>query len=104
MTKICWNQNQIQIILQNIRVRDLLYRHKYNNFPLVVGDVPVDSEAPVVISSISRICRLSLSDVLIGVGLHACIHRGVSVYAFVSIGTHHRRHLPPLPNVNAKKD
>ena len=43
---------------------------------LVVGDVPVDSEAPVVTSSISRICRLSLLKVLIEVGLRACIHRG----------------------------
>ena len=51
---------------------------------LVVGDVSVDSEALVVISSISRICRLSLSEVIIGVGLRACIHR-VSVRAFVSV-------------------
>ena len=34
----------------------------------VVGDVSIDSEAPVVTSSISRICRLSLSKVLIGRG------------------------------------
>ena len=34
----------------------------------VVGDVPLDSEAPMVISLISRICRLSLSEMLIGVG------------------------------------
>ena len=42
----------------------------------VIGDVPVDSEAPVVTSSISRICRLSLSEVLIVIELRACIHRG----------------------------
>ena len=42
----------------------------------VVGDVPVDSGAPVMTSSISKICRLSLSEVLIGVGLRVCIHRG----------------------------
>jgi len=42
---------------------------------LYVGDVPIDSKAPVVTSSISRICWLGLSEVLIGVGLHACIHR-----------------------------
>ena len=41
----------------------------------VVGGVPVDSGAPVVTSSISRICRLSLSEVLIEVGLCACIYR-----------------------------
>ena len=34
----------------------------------VVGDVSVDNEAPVVTSSISRICRLSLSKVLIDRG------------------------------------
>ena len=42
----------------------------------VVGDVLVDSETPVVTSSISRISRFSLSEVLIRVGLRACIHRG----------------------------
>ena len=36
----------------------------------------VDSKAPVVTSSISRICRLSLLKVIIGLGLHTCIHRG----------------------------
>jgi len=64
-------------------VRDLLYRHKYNNFSLVVGDVPVDNEVSVVTSPISRICWLSLSEVLIGVGLRACIRRGEWAYAFV---------------------
>ena len=43
---------------------------------LVVGDMFVDSEAPVLTSSISRICQLSLSEVLIRVGLYACIDRG----------------------------
>jgi len=38
----------------------------------VVGDVSVDSEAPVVTSSISRICWPSLSELLKGVGC-ACI-------------------------------
>ena len=33
---------------------------------LVVGYISVDSEAHVVTSSILRICRLSLSEVLIG--------------------------------------
>ena len=42
----------------------------------VVGNVAVDIEAPVVTSSILRICQLSLSEVFIGVGLHAYIHRG----------------------------
>ena len=41
----------------------------------MVGNVHVDSEALVVTSSISRICQLSLSEVLIGVELHACTHR-----------------------------
>ena len=51
----------------------------------VVGEVPVDSGAPMVTSSISRICRLSLSEVLIGVGLRACIHRDECACVFVSI-------------------
>ena len=51
----------------------------------VVGDVPVDSEAPVVTLSILRICRLSLSEVLIGVELRACIHRDECARVFVSI-------------------
>ena len=51
----------------------------------MVGDVPVDSGAPVVTSPISRICRLSLSEVLIGVELHACIHRDECAYVFVSV-------------------
>jgi hypothetical protein len=42
----------------------------------VAGDVPIDSEAPVMISSISRICRLSLSEVLIEAGLLVRIHMG----------------------------
>ena len=50
----------------------------------VEGDVPVDSGAPMVTSSISRICRLSLSEVLIGVGLRACIHRDECACVFVS--------------------
>ena len=51
----------------------------------VVGDVPINSGAPVVTSSISRICRLSLSEVLIGVGLRACIHRDECACVFVSV-------------------
>jgi hypothetical protein len=39
----------------------------------VVDDVSIHSEALVVTSSIFRICRLSLLEVLIGVGLHECI-------------------------------
>ena len=39
----------------------------------------------VVTSSISRICRLSLSEVLIGVGLRACIHRDECACVFVSV-------------------
>ena len=51
----------------------------------VVGDVPVDSGAPVVTSSILRTCRLSLSEMLIGVGLRACIHRDERACVFVSV-------------------
>ena len=51
----------------------------------VVGDISVDSGAPVVTSSISRICRLSLSEILIGVGLRACIHRDECACVFVSV-------------------
>jgi hypothetical protein len=40
---------------------------------LVVGDMPIDNEARVVTSSISRTCRLNLSKVLIGVELCVCI-------------------------------
>ena len=43
---------------------------------ILSGVVPLDSEAQVVTSSFSRICRHSLSDMLIGVGLRVCIHRG----------------------------
>ena len=48
----------------------------------VVGDVLVDSKAPVVILSISRICRLSLLEVLIEVGLRVCIHRNKCVCVY----------------------
>ena len=43
----------------------------------VVGDVPVDSETDVCGDFVNLvICRLSPSDVLIGVGLRTCVHRG----------------------------
>ena len=51
----------------------------------MVGDIPVDSGVPVVTLSISRICRLSLSEILIGVGLRACIHRDEYACVFVSV-------------------
>ena len=51
----------------------------------VLGDVPVDSGALVVTSSILRICRLSISKVLIGVGLRACIYRDACACVFVSV-------------------
>jgi hypothetical protein len=38
----------------------------------VVGDLSVDSETSLVTSSISRISRLSLSGMIIKVGLRAC--------------------------------
>ena len=41
----------------------------------VIGDVPVDSEAPVVTSSILRIRRLNLWEVLVKIELRVCIHR-----------------------------
>ena len=50
----------------------------------VVGDIPVDSEVTVVTSSISKICRLSLSEVLIEVGLRVCIYRDECACVFVS--------------------
>lgn len=37
---------------------------------LLVGNVPIESDAPVMTSSILRIYRLCLSEVLKGVGLH----------------------------------
>jgi hypothetical protein len=48
-----------------------------NAILLVVGDMPIDNDAPVVISSISKICRLiSLSEVLIEIELlYACVSR-----------------------------
>ena len=42
----------------------------------VVGNVLVDSKTSVMTSSISKICRLGLSEVLIWAGLRACIHMG----------------------------
>ena len=47
----------------------------------VVGDVLVDSEVPVVTSSISRICRLSLQRCSQEQSLRSCVHRGVSMRA-----------------------
>ena len=46
----------------------------------MVGDVLVNSEAPMVTLSISRICQLSLSEVLIRVGLYACICERLRLY------------------------
>ncbi|KAF8760449.1 hypothetical protein HU200_010160 [Digitaria exilis] len=51
----------------------------------VVGNVPVGSEAPVVTSSIWRICRPSLSEVLIGVGLRAYVCRGKCAFVYMSV-------------------
>lgn len=51
----------------------------------VVSDVPVDSETPLVISSISRICWLSLSNVLIEIGLHAYFRRNKCVCVSVNV-------------------
>ena len=51
----------------------------------VVCDVSVDSGASVMTSSISKICRLSLSEMLIGVGLRACIHSDECACVFVSV-------------------
>ncbi len=49
----------------------------FNGFVFsVVGDVTVDSEAPVVISSISKMdLPAQFSKMLVGVGF-ACVHRG----------------------------
>ena len=51
----------------------------------LVDDVPVDREASVVTSSISKICRLRLLNVLIEVGLRVCIYRDECAYVFVSV-------------------
>ena len=51
----------------------------------VLDNVSGDSEAHMMTSSISRIYQLSLSEVLIGVGLCACIHRVECACVFVSV-------------------
>jgi hypothetical protein len=51
----------------------------------VVGDVPIDSETSMVTSSILRIYRLNLLEVLIRVGSCACFHMGECVCMFVSV-------------------
>jgi len=48
----------------------------------VVSDMSVDNEMPVMNSSISRVCRLSLSKMLIGLGLRVWIYK-VSVHACI---------------------
>ena len=50
-----------------------------------VDDVSIDSGAYVVTSSISKICRLRLLNVLIGVGLCVCIYRDECACVFVSV-------------------
>lgn len=50
----------------------------------VVGNMPIDSEASVVTSSISKkVCQLS--KVLIRIGLRACVRRGECAYVFLSV-------------------
>ncbi len=51
---------------------------RFNGFVRsVVGDVPVDSEASVVNSLISRMdVPAQFSKMLIGVGFRTCVHRG----------------------------
>ena len=51
----------------------------------VVGNVLLDSEAPVVALSISMICRLGLSEVLVEIGFRACIRRDKYVCVYMSI-------------------
>jgi hypothetical protein len=59
---------------------------KFNGVVLsVIDDVPVDSEATMICSSISMICRLRFSEVLIWIGLRACISRGEYVCIFVNV-------------------
>lgn len=41
----------------------------------VVGDMPIDNEVPTVTSSISRICRFSFSQVIVGIRFCAYICR-----------------------------
>ena len=47
----------------------------------IVDDMLVDSEVSMVASSISRICRLSLSEILIGVG-YMCACERLYLYFF----------------------
>jgi hypothetical protein len=51
----------------------------------MVGDVSVDNETLAVTSLISRISWLSLSEVLIGIGLRTCINRVECACIFISI-------------------
>lgn len=51
----------------------------------VVGDVPVDSEALVVTSGISRSSQLSISEALIGLDVCACVLRGEYSYVYMSV-------------------
>lgn len=50
-----------------------------------IGDVSIDIEASVVASSISRVYRLSLSNVLIEVGMCVCVRRGECAWVYVSV-------------------
>lgn len=62
-----------------------LFQNLTGTIVSVAGDVPINSEALVVILSISRICRLRISEVLIEVGLRMCIYRGERACVYVSV-------------------
>ena len=62
-----------------------LFQNLISTILTVVCDVSVDSEASVVISSISMIYQLNLMEILIWVRLCACIHGNKCVYGFVSV-------------------
>ena len=80
-----WNLATRIQILDSALVRPYSFQDLIGAIFLVIGDVPVDSEVPLVTSSISRICWLSLSKMLIEIGLRACIHRSECASAFVSV-------------------
>lgn len=75
---------RVRVLASTTRIFLDLFHDLTDAILLVVGDMPLDTEAPVVTLSISRICRISLLEVLIGVGLHTCVHRGKCAYVYIS--------------------
>jgi hypothetical protein len=79
-----WHPQPISVQILDLTLWFLI-KTKYSS---VKGDVPVDSEASVVTSSISRpvglVLRRSVLEVLIGVGC-VCVHRGECMRVYVSV-------------------